>query len=99
MQLNAVLTRELAGSLEQNANLATSVFPDTSFSYQIDAPLVAKITLLKCLMQRASTHTRTAHVSGLQKQRNTIHLPRIPRAAKSLILNPPKDWSESNLAG
>jgi len=26
MQLNAVLARELAGSLERNANLATSVF-------------------------------------------------------------------------
>src|SRR5882724_9708179 len=68
MQLNAVLTRELAGSLERNANLAP----------------------LKRPMQRASTCTRTAHASGPQKQRNTIHLPSsIPRAAKSLILNPP----------
>jgi hypothetical protein len=100
MQLNAVLTRELAGGLERNANLATSVFPDTSFSFRIDTPLVANLAPPKRPMRRASTRTRTAHASGPQKRRNTIHLPSsIPGAAESLIFNPPKDWSESNLAG
>ena len=43
MQLNAILTKELAGSLERNKNLVNSVFPDTSFPFWINVALAEKL--------------------------------------------------------
>jgi Fungal protein kinase len=71
-------------------------------SLGIDASLVAKLASLKCPMRRASTRPRTrTSTSGPRIRRNTIHLSNVTpwTPPESLILNPPKDWSETNVAG